>query len=126
MRSKSLSSQVDLNRIIEENVAAQSGVQQFRHAKKMRWQLGWIPCQCGTKPFADLSADCIALDAIDLNAVWMLAGHGESVSWNSTCLTKSQKGSWFIKDGQKSEMKCRPIVGLGGRWAKRPDLGQLP
>ena len=84
MRSKSLSSQVDLNRIIEENVAAQSGVQQFRHAKKMRWQLGWIPCQCGTKPFADLSADCIAIDAIDLNAVWILARHEGAVCSNST------------------------------------------
>jgi hypothetical protein len=79
MRSKSLSSQVDLSRIIENNVAARSCVQPFREAKKTWWQFYGIPGECGTEPFADLRADSIAMDAADLNAVWILAGHEESV-----------------------------------------------
>jgi hypothetical protein len=80
MRSKNLSSKVNLNQILEGNVTALYAVQSVRQAKKM-WR---IPCQHGTQSFADLCADCAAMDAVDLNAVWILARHEGAVCSNST------------------------------------------
>ena len=39
-----------------------------RQSGRSRWH-------CVTQPFADLGADCAAMDAIDLNAMWLLVGH---------------------------------------------------
>jgi hypothetical protein len=75
MRSESLSSHVNLSRILDGNVATLNAVKSFRQANEIWRQLVWIPFQSGTQPFADLCADRAAVDAIDLNAVWILARH---------------------------------------------------
>lgn len=40
----------------------------WRQSGRSRWN-------CVTQPFANLCADCTAMDAIDSNAVWLLVGH---------------------------------------------------
>jgi hypothetical protein len=74
-RSESLSSQVNLSRILEGNVATLNAVKSIRQANEIWRQFAWIPPQSGTQPFTDLCADCAAIDAIDMSTVWILARH---------------------------------------------------
>jgi hypothetical protein len=77
-----------------------------RQSSRIRWQ-------CGPEPFGDLGADCLAVDAADLNAGMILAGH-EGVHWLGT---KSQNGNWFIADRKMRQMKLLALVaGLGRRY----------
>ena len=80
MRSESLSSRINLRRILEGNVASLSAVKSFRQANEIGRQLVWIRRQSGTQPFTDLHADCAAVDAIDLNTVWISARHEDQVA----------------------------------------------
>jgi hypothetical protein len=82
MRSESPSSQANLSRILEGKVAILNAVKSFHLANEIWRQLVWIPCQSDTQPFTDLRADCAAIDAIDLNTVWILAHHDEALYCN--------------------------------------------
>ena len=46
------------------------------------------------------------MDAVDLNAVWILAGYEEAVCWISPCQTNSPRRDWFTGDSRKPEIKC--------------------
>src|SRR5487761_2068831 len=106
MRSESLSSQVDLDRHTEDNVAARSCVQNFRDADKTWWQLSALPRECGTRPFADLHAGSMAMGAADLNAVWILADHEVSACWSPR--PSSGKGIGSFRTAKKPEIKRSP------------------
>ena len=58
------------------DAAALNSVQSRRQVKQMWRQSGRSRGNCVTQPFANLRADCTAMDAIDLNTVWLLVGHG--------------------------------------------------
>ena len=106
MRSESLSSQIDLDRHTEDNVAARSCVQNFRDADKTWWQLSALPRECGTRPFADLHAGSMAMGAADLNAVWILADHEVSACWSPR--PSSGKGIGSFRTAKKPEIKRSP------------------
>jgi hypothetical protein len=64
-----------LGRILEGKVATLNAVKSFHLANELWRQLVWLPCQSDTQPFTDLRADFAAIDAIDLNTVWISARH---------------------------------------------------
>jgi hypothetical protein len=96
MRSENLSSQVNLSRILEGNVATLNAVKSFRQANEIWRQFAWISRQSGTQPFTDLCADCAAIDAIDLNTVWILARHDGALRCNLRPTEQSRSGGSFL------------------------------
>jgi hypothetical protein len=66
------------------DIATRSTVKSFRQANEIWRQLVWISRQSGAQPFADLGADCAAIDAIDLTTGWILAGHAKAFCCNSS------------------------------------------
>jgi hypothetical protein len=84
-----------LGQILESNVAAINAVKSFRQANKIWRQLVWTG-QSGTQPFTDLCADCAAIDAIDLNTVWILAHHEMGLCCNVRPTAHSRSGESFL------------------------------
>ena len=87
---------INPTRVLEGDIAALRALKSFRQVDENRRQLIWIGRQSGAQPFADLRADSIAIDAIDLNTVWILAGHGRPfVAIQVNCRTNAQNTKWF-------------------------------
>jgi len=129
---------IKLGRILRGNVVTLSTVKSFGQANQMGRQSVWISRQGGAQPFTDLRADGAAIDAVDLNTVWILVRHQSAFCCNSsrqvgslptdgssrvrrligsrTIGSEAERQSLLIqKETAGAKPKhCRPVAGCGG------------
>src|SRR5450432_4041017 len=101
----------DLNLILERGVAALHAVKPLRQPEKIGRQSSRLRRQCAAEPLTDLGADCLAVNAGNFNAVWILTGHeGVPIVAIHPAGTKSQNRDWFIGNRDAREWNFSPAA----------------